>query len=150
MPRSPINWGLTLADVARDRAQPHPIREERLRTTMGIRGGPAVSLVGWRGLRGRRYVFEIHDLAEAAALIRTTGRPVVALGVRRDAAGLAEPVRPTWFGADASPEGFLDAIGRDGCTEVHLHRLADSEAEARAVVADIDASQAASLGKKAA
>ena len=148
--RRSLHWGCALRDVRDDRTKPPAIREERLRTTAGLRGSPAVSLVGWRGLSGRRYVFEIHDLAEAAALIRTTGRPVVALGVRRDAAGLAEPVRPTWFGADASPEGFLDAIGRDGCTEVHLHRLADSEAEARAVVADIDASQAASLGKKAA
>lgn len=113
------------------------MREERLRTTAGLRGTPALALSAWRGRSGRRYVVGVHPLAEPD--LDEMGEAVL-IAVRRDAAGVAEPVDVA--AAGTSPREHFDGTwfarvrGR-GATEMHVHRLAEDESERRAIVADL-------------
>jgi hypothetical protein len=112
------------------------MREVCLRTTAGLRGTPALS--AWRGRSGRRYIVGIHDLAEPD--LDDLGDAVV-MAVRRDANGTGELVCVA--SAGDSPRERLTrswmAVARHrGANEMHIHRLAESAAERRAIVADLD------------
>ncbi|GEO99214.1 hypothetical protein [Methylobacterium haplocladii] len=114
------------------------MREERLRTIASLRGTPALTLSAWRGRSGRRYVVGIHDLVEPDLM--EMGDAVV-IAVRRDGAGIAQPVSVTTSGdspRERLMQGWLAHVARRGATEMHVHRLADGEDERRAVVADLD------------
>lgn len=111
------------------------MREERLRAATALRGTPALTLSAWRGRSGRRYVVGIHDLEADAAEI---GEAVV-LAVRRDREGLAELLDVATTGESPRDRlgGFVARMRSRGATEMHVHRLAESEAERRAVVEDL-------------
>ncbi|WP_348645188.1 hypothetical protein [Methylobacterium sp. BTF04] len=113
------------------------MHEERLRTTAGLRGTPALVLSAWRGRSGRRYVVGIHDLAELE--LDDMGEAVV-IAVRRDAAGIGELISVATAGESPRERLARNWIARarhQGATEMHVHRLAEDEAERRAVVADL-------------
>ncbi len=113
------------------------MREERLKTTAGLRGSPALPLSAWRGRSGRRYVVGVHsaggfDLDEM-------GQAVV-IAVRRDDTGIAEMVSVA--SSSESPRDhlrrtWLDRVRGRGATEMHVHRLAESETERAAIVEDL-------------
>ena len=113
------------------------MREERLKTNAGLRGAPALPLSAWRGRSGRRYVVGVHpaggfDLDEMAE--------AVVIAVRRDETGIAEMVSVA--STKESPRDhlrrtWLDRVRRGGATEMHVHRLAESEDERTAIVADL-------------
>jgi hypothetical protein len=114
------------------------VREERLKTTSGLKG-PGLRLSSWRGRSGRRYVVGIHGLGEADLAERLTETEAVVLAVRRDAAGTASLVAAS---SGATPrevlgQRFLRRAGASGATEVHVHRLAETPAERRAILADL-------------
>ena len=119
------------------------MREERLRTTAGLRGSPALALSAWRGRSGRRYVVGVHELAEPD--FAEVGEAVV-IAVRRDDHGIALPVSVAASGRSPRERLHRNWIARarqHGATEMHVHRLAESEDERRAIVADLDAEPAA-------
>lgn len=114
------------------------MREERLKTTAGLRGSPALALSAWRGRSGRRYVVGVHELNEPELM--EMGEAVV-IAVRRDGAGIAQPVSVTASGMSPREHlrrGWLARMRADGATEMHVHRLAESEDERSAIVADLD------------
>lgn len=112
------------------------MREERLRTTAGLRGTPALALSAWRGRSGKRYVVGVHALS--APDLDEMGEAVV-IAVRRDAAGIAELVDVSASGQ--SPRDrlhrWLACAKTGGATEMHVHRLAEDEAEREAIVEDL-------------
>lgn len=114
------------------------MREERLRTTAGLRGSPALALSAWRGRSGRRYVVGVHDLCEPE--LAELGDAVV-IAVRRDDLGIAAPVSIASSGDSPREQlqrTWLARARSSGATEMHVHRLADSEAARRAIVEDLD------------
>ena len=118
------------------------MREERLRTTAGLRGSPALALSAWRGRSGRRYVVGVHELGEPD--FGEMGEAVV-IAVRRDEAGIALPVSVAASGhspRERLHRNWLARARQGGATEMHVHRLAESEDERRAIVADLDAEPA--------
>ena len=115
------------------------MREERLRTTAGLRGTPALLLSAWRGRSGRRYIVGIHDLVEPEL---DDMDDAVILAVRRDADGHGELVSVTSAGEsprERLTRGWMARARHRGANEMHVHRLAETEAERRAIVADFDA-----------
>jgi len=125
-----------------DRPRRDDVREESLRTTAGLRGTPALVLSAWRGRSGRRYVVGVHDLAEPDLI--EMGETVV-IAVRRDREGVAEPVCVAASGESPSERlhrHWMARARQRGATEMHVHRLAESEDERRAIVADLDAEPA--------
>jgi hypothetical protein len=133
--RRALSWSAAMRDIEMDRSRRSDVREERLRTTMALRGTPALALSAWRGQSGRRYVVGIHELDADAAEI---GEAVV-LAVRRDGGGTAEllDVATTGDSPRERLRSFVTRVRTRGATEMHVHRLAESEAERRAVVADL-------------
>lgn len=120
------------------------MREERLRTMAGLRGSPALSLSAWRGRSGRRYVVGVHEIV--ASDLAEVG-PAVLIAVRRDGAGIAQPVSVTATGEsprERLTRGWLARVRQKGATEMHVHRLAEGEDERRAIVADLVLDEAAS------
>ena len=112
------------------------MREERLRTTAGLRGTSALTLSAWRGRSGRRYVVGVHALDEPE--LNDMGESVV-IAVRRDRAGVAEPVAVASAGGSPRDRlrNWVARARHEGATEMHVHRLAQDEAERRAIVADL-------------
>ncbi len=113
------------------------MREERLRTMAGLRGTPALALSAWRGRSGRRYVVGIHELV--APEFAEVDEAVV-IAVRRDGAGIAEPVSVAATGRSPRERlhgNWLARARQKGATEMHVHRLAEGEEERRAIVADL-------------
>ena len=113
------------------------MREERLRTTAGLRSSPSLALSAWRGRSGKRYVVGVHALSEPE--LDEMGDAVV-IAVRRDGAGIAEMVSVASSGE--SPREHLkrtwfDRVRRSGATEMHVHRLADDAAQRSAIVDDL-------------
>ncbi|MEE7455337.1 hypothetical protein MPAR168_16035 [Methylorubrum populi] len=105
----------------------------------GLRGSAAPSLSAWRGRSGRRYVVGVHDLVEAE--LAEIGEAVV-IAVRRDEAGIAEAVAIAAVGRGARERlhrNWLARARQSGATEMHVHRLAESEEARRAVVTDLAA-----------
>ncbi|GJD48882.1 hypothetical protein OPKNFCMD_1608 [Methylobacterium crusticola] len=112
------------------------MREERLRTTLGLRGTPALPLSAWRGQSGRRYVVGIHALDPDPIEV---GDAVV-IAVRRDRDGVAELVAVAAAGEsprERLQRGWMNQARARGATEMHVHRLAEDAAARRAVVADL-------------
>lgn len=111
------------------------VNEERLRATAGVRG--AVALTSWRGRSGRRYVVGIHPLAEKDVLDIADA---VLIAVRRDPGGGARVVDALAAGAKSRGQArlaWLDRMRGLGATELHVHRLADSDGERQAVIEDL-------------
>jgi hypothetical protein len=104
------------------------IREERLR---GQRCSK-LDLSAWRGQSGRRYVVAVYTLAQARTDVDAPG--AVILGVRRGDDGLARIVGAGWRGTMAEAAELAAA---DGATEIHAHRLADSDEDREAIVEDL-------------
>ncbi|GJE08529.1 hypothetical protein AOPFMNJM_3869 [Methylobacterium jeotgali] len=108
------------------------VREERLRGAGTLRSVPLLSLSAWRGRSGRRYVVGIHPM-EAGDLDEVG--PAVVIAVRRDGEGIAEAVA---VASVTEPDAaWIAAARRRGATELHVHRLAETPAERRAVAADL-------------
>ena len=124
-----------MRDMRHDRLARALVREERLRATAGLREPPA--LTSWRGRSGRRYVVAVHaptegDLAEA------TDAVLIAVQRGRDgAAELLDVAAPGSLNSERQRRSWLSSVRARGATELHVHRLAESEAERRAVVADL-------------
>ncbi|MDF2601466.1 hypothetical protein QO001_004012 [Methylobacterium brachiatum] len=113
------------------------MREERLKTTAGLRGTPALPLSAWRGRSGRRYVVGVHP---AGAFDLDEMAEAVVIAVRRDDTGIAEMVSVAT--SNESPRDhlrrtWLDRVRTRGATELHVHRLADDESERTAIVNDL-------------
>ena len=111
------------------------MREERLRATAGLRG--SLDLSSWRGRSGRRYVVGVHPLAEAD--IQDVVDAVL-IAVRRDGDGVARVVDVATVGSDPKPgvrARWTAAMRARGATEMHIHRLADSDGERRAIIDDL-------------
>ncbi len=135
--RRALSWSAALRDLKDDRTRRQDVREERLKTTAGLRGTPALPLSAWRGRSGRRYVVGVHpaggfDLDEMAQ--------AVVIAVRRDASGIAEMLSVAT--SKESPRDhlrrtWLDRVRDGGATEMHVHRLAENESERVAIVADL-------------
>jgi hypothetical protein len=101
-------------------------------------------LSSWRGLSGRRYIVGVHPL-DLKELLEVTD--AVILAVRRDESGTAHVVDSVLAGDKPITEPrtrWLDTVRERGATELHIHRLADTEARRRAILADLreDADQA--------
>ena len=123
-----------MRDMRDDRITRALVREERLRATAGLR--EPLALTSWRGKSGRRYVGGVHpanepDLVDAA--------DAVLIAVRRDEDGTAEVVDVAAPGSFTGRQRltWVSAARARGATEMHVHRLAENEADRRAVVADL-------------
>lgn len=124
-----------MRDAGADRAGRASIREERLRATAGLRE-PA-GLTSWRGRSGRRYVVGVHALNEVELSELTSA---VLIAVERRADGSAHVLSVAAPRLTTSPrvrQRWLSRVCSRGATEMHVHRLAESDAERRAVVADL-------------
>ncbi|MBX9934240.1 MAG: hypothetical protein K2Y56_22445 [Methylobacterium sp.] len=132
-----LSWSAALRDLRDDRARRMDVREERLRSTAGLRGTPALTLSAWRGHSGRRYVVGVHDLIEPD--LAEMGEAVV-IAVRRDEAGVAELVAVSTAGGTPRErlQHWIARARKRGATEMHVHRLAEDENERQAIVADLD------------
>jgi hypothetical protein len=125
-----------MRDVRAERSGRAAIREERLRATAGLRH-TSLALTSWRGRSGRRYVVGIHPLEEAELAQLSEA---VILAVRRDADGTAHVVDLATAGSrpgEPARGRWMRAVRDRGATEIHVHRLAEGEAERRAVVEDL-------------
>nr|WP_319004809.1 hypothetical protein [Microvirga lenta] len=118
------------------------MREERLRATAGLHS--ALALSSWRGRSGRRYIVGVHPLNESEILNVTNA---VILAVRRDETGTARVIDVATASSHPSEQTrtrWVGLVQARGATEMHVHRLAESEAQRRAILEDLreDESQA--------
>ena len=115
-----------------------PAREERLKSTMGLRGSPALPLSAWRGASGRRYVVGVHDArhVEVDELAES-----VAIGVSRDSGGIAQLQGVACGLGHGAGDQWLGEMRRKGCTEIHVHRLAENARERREIEDDLNPSK---------
>lgn len=110
------------------------MREERLRTTAGLRGSPALALSAWRGASGRRYVVGVHPAEDFGV---EEAAEAVCIAVQRDGNGIAR-LMSIGSGMGASDaERWLRRARKAGASEIHVHRLAEDAAERSAVAADL-------------
>ena len=118
-----------------ERVQRRGVREERLRAAAGLRHASLI-LSSWRGRSGRRYVVGVHPLA-AADLRELTD--AVLLAVKRDPDGTAHLVDVAAGPAaeGVGPATWVSAVEAQGATEMHVHRLAETEEERRAALVDL-------------
>ena len=124
-----------MRDLRGDRVQRADIREERLRTTSALRAG--AGLTSWRGRSGRRYVVGIHALDEPDMADVTEA---VVLAVQRYADGVSELLDisvPSSAASRRSRLRWLALMRVRGATEMHVHLLAEDEAERGAVLRDL-------------
>ena len=106
--RRTLDLSRALRDLAAERVQRPAVREEPLQ------GTAAASLTAWRGRSGRRYVCSIRDPQG------WDGDPTaVVVAVRRDAGGVA----------------VIASLAE--AHELHVHRLAETEADRAAIRADL-------------
>jgi hypothetical protein len=125
-----------MRDLRNDRARRAGVREERLRATAGLRGG-SLSLSSWRGRSGRRYVVGIHPLIEQELLDVTDA---VIIAVRRDGDGVARLIDVAQAGSEVRERArtrWMSSVQAQGATEMHIHRLAEDDAERRAILDDL-------------
>lgn len=128
------SWSISMPDF-RDRTPCAGIREERLRSTIGLREPDVLS--SWRGRSGRRYVVGVQALAETDVSEVTDA---VVIAVQRSGDGVAAVIDVAMPGIGMPPRarlGWLSSMRARGATEVHVHLLADSEAERQAVLDDL-------------
>lgn len=94
-------------------------------------------MTSWRGLSGRRYVVGVHsldgtgvaDITDAVVIAVTRNLDGTACVVDVSAPGLATSRR--------SRLRWLALMRTRGATEMHVHLLAESEIERRAVLRDL-------------
>ena len=111
------------------------VREERLRSTTGLR--QASPMTSWRGLSGRRYVVGVQP-GISPDLVDMDGAVLIA--VRRMGDGTASVVdvaAPEPGGTRRSRLRWLALMRTRGATEMHVHLLAQDEAEREAVRRDL-------------
>jgi hypothetical protein len=129
-----IVWSAAMRDLRNDRAEDGAVvREEGLKAAAGLTR--PLDLSSWRGRSGRRYVVGVRPLAELSDIT-----DAVVLGVRRGADGMARIVDVAIAGPlvrETARRAWLSAIGAKGATELHVHRLAETDAERRAVLEDL-------------
>lgn len=124
-----------MRDLRGERLPRAGIREERLRATGGLRRAGAMT--SWRGLSGRRYVVGVHAV-DPAVLDEATDAVVIAVERAQD--GTARVVDVAAPGAATSRRSrlrWLSLMRTRGATEMHVHLLAEDEAERAAVVRDL-------------
>jgi hypothetical protein len=124
-----------MRDLRNDRMRRAGVREERLRATAGLRSSPTLS--SWRGLSGRRYIVGVHPL-DLKELLDVTDAVVLAVG--RDENGTGHVIDSVLAGSKPSEETrhrWLDRVQERGASELHIHRLADTEARRREILADL-------------
>lgn len=124
-----------MRDMRDSRASRAGVREERLRVTAGFREQPALS--SWRGRSGRRYVVGVHALNDDEL---GDCPDAVVIAVQRTGDGSAELVGvelscPT--DGRRAPVSWLSRMRARGATEMHVHRLAESDVARAAVLADL-------------
>lgn len=130
-----ISWAAALRELKSDRVARSAIREERLRTSTGLRGGTVLAMSAWRGQSGRRYVVVVQPL-DTIDLV--ADGPAVVLTVRRDEQGQASIVAVRVCRAgDPGFLGWLAACATRGACELHAYRLAETGPERAAVAADL-------------
>ena len=128
-----IAWSAAMRDLRNDRADGAVVREQGLNAAAGVTR--PLDLSSWRGRSGRRYVVGVRPLPEIADVT-----DAVVLGVRRDANGMARIVDAAIAGPlarETARSAWLSAIRAKGATELHVHRLAETDAERRAVLEDL-------------
>lgn len=131
-----MSWASALRDIKSDRSARGEVREERLRTP-STAGFP---MSCWRGQSGRRYVVSVYPAAPA--VMDDCDVQHCLIFVARDADGIG---RVVGCASGVSPfaarraEVLRDAI-REGATEIHTHRLCESDAERFALVGDLSPS----------
>ena len=81
--RRQLSWATALRDLNQDRANRPEVREERLRTTAGLRGSPALALSAWRARNAKRYVVGVFSISAVAA--DDLAGPNLVVAARRDA-----------------------------------------------------------------
>ncbi|MFB0491984.1 hypothetical protein ABIE45_004570 [Methylobacterium sp. OAE515] len=129
-----ISWAAALRDLKSDRQRRNDVREERLKTTAGLRGAPALPLSAWRGRSGRRYVVGVHPIV---GLDADEVGEAVCIAVERGTSGIAEPISVV-SGLDADTlRRWTEKARSKGATEVHVHRLADNAAERSDIISDL-------------
>jgi hypothetical protein len=112
------------------------VREERLRATAGLRQS-SLALSSWRGRSGRRYIVGVHPLVESDLLEVTEA---VMIAVKRDQDGTAHVIDIATAGSRPSQDArtrWMSNVQAQGATELHVHRLADTDQDRRAVIADL-------------
>ena len=133
--RRKLSWSAALRDMRSERTRRPDVREERLRATTGLRG--ALELSSWRGRSGRRYVVGIHPFSESEILDVTDA---VVIAVSRDGEGIARVVDVAAAGVQVRPasrRSWMKKARERGATELHVHRLANGEAERAAIIGDL-------------
>lgn len=130
--RRQLSWATALRDLNQDRATRPEVREERLRTTAGLRGSPALALSAWRGKSGKRYVVGVHS--PGASTLEDLGEAVV-LAVRRPDVGAA--VLLDVIDASGVDAAWTADVCERGANELHIHRLAEDKDARAAIVADL-------------
>ncbi|MET3482352.1 hypothetical protein [Methylobacterium sp. 1973] len=125
-------FALQIAPADRAAAERLP-REERLRSTAGLRGSPVMPLSAWRGRCGRRYVVRVLPVPVVDA---EDLRDAVVILVGRDGSGLAEIRGVSIVRGLASAQALIDGLP-PAVTELHAHRLAETDADRAAILADL-------------
>jgi hypothetical protein len=130
-----ISWNAAMRDLRNDRMRRAGVREERLRATAGLRSSSTLS--SWRGRSGRRYIVGVHPLNETELLEVTDA---VILAVKRDRTANGVVVDAAMAASDPSEETrmrWLAKVRDLGATELHIHRLAATEDDRRAIFEDL-------------
>jgi hypothetical protein len=129
-----------MRDLRNDRMRRAGVREEPLRATAGLRSSStalSAALSSWRGQSGRRYIVGVHPL-DLGELLDITDAVILAVG--RDASGIGHVVDSVLAGHEPSEETrtrWLEKVQERGASELHIHRLADTEARRREILADL-------------
>lgn len=124
-----------MRDLRNERMRRAGVREERLRATAGLRSSSTLS--SWRGRSGRRYIVGVHPLNETELLEVTDA---VILAVKRDRTANGVVVDAAMAASDPSEETrmrWLAKVRDLGATELHIHRLAATEDDRRAIFEDL-------------
>jgi hypothetical protein len=124
-----------MRDLRNDRMRRAGVREERLRATAGLRSSSTLS--SWRGRSGRRYIVGVHPLNEAELLDVTDA---VILAVRRDSDGTGMVIDAAMAASEPAAHTrmrWLAKVQGQGATELHIHRLAATEEDRRAIFEDL-------------
>lgn len=111
------------------------VREERLRSTTGLKHAAPMS--SWRGASGRRYVVGIQPTL-SPDIVDMEGAVLIA--VRRAGDGTASVIDVAAAEPSATRRArlrWLALMRTRGATEMHVHLLADDEAEREAVRRDL-------------
>ncbi len=111
---------------------PNACRGGAPRSTAGC-GESVLPLSAWRGRSGRRYVVRVLPIRKIDA---DELCDAVVIQVCRHASGLAEIRGVSIIGTVASARALIAGLPAD-VTELHAHRLAESDAERAAILADL-------------